>query len=323
MKPLSVRRCLAYLLVAVLGIGCQTAAGQDMRPTSTGLASKITASGRKTIAVVDFTDLQGNVTELGRFLAEELSVALVGDARGFEVIDRTSLKVILQEHKLASQGLIDPATARKLGQIAGVDTLVTGTITPLGESVHVALKVLDTTTAKMIAGFTVEVPRTKAVDELLGKGIGTSNQQPAGVGDSASERVSFSEMQRSATFRLGNFLFAISGCRKNTSGEERPDQIICRGNVTNKSAQKEELTIGTESYFVDNVGFQAALNWVSIGGDWGRPVQDYPGKVLEPDLPLQFWFDSRGYSDEVVSVTIIFFANGHRIVLHNMRLQGR
>src|SRR5713101_2416494 len=114
---------LALLLTAIAAVQLFA---QDMKTVSSSLASRIAASGRKTVAVVDFTDLQGNVTELGRFLAEELSVDLVGDAKGFEVIERTQLKVILQEHKLATTGLIDPQTARKLGQIAGVDALVTG-----------------------------------------------------------------------------------------------------------------------------------------------------------------------------------------------------
>ncbi len=35
-----------------------------------------------------------------------------------KVIDRTHLKAILHEHKLASTGLIDPQTARQLGRIA-------------------------------------------------------------------------------------------------------------------------------------------------------------------------------------------------------------
>jgi hypothetical protein len=38
---------------------------------------------------------------------------------------------------------------------------------------------------------------------------------------------------------------------------------------------------------------------------------------------LQFWFDARGFSDEVTSVTVIFLANGHRTILHNIKLQGR
>jgi hypothetical protein len=70
------------------------------------LSSAITKSGKKTVAVVDFTDLQGRVTEFGRFLAEEFSVALSADQSGFKVIDRTNLKTILQEHKLASTGVL-------------------------------------------------------------------------------------------------------------------------------------------------------------------------------------------------------------------------
>lgn len=41
------------------------------------------------------------------------------------------LKSIIKENKLSATGLIDPATARKLGKVAGVDALITGTLTPL------------------------------------------------------------------------------------------------------------------------------------------------------------------------------------------------
>jgi TolB-like protein len=135
------------------------------------MAVAIAKSGKKTVAVVDFTDLQGCVTELGRFLAEEFSVNLTTAATNFEVIDRTHLKTLLQEHKLASTGIIDPQTARKLGEIAGVQALVTGSLTPFGESVRLSAKVLDVSTAKMIGAFSADIPRTKAIDELLARGI--------------------------------------------------------------------------------------------------------------------------------------------------------
>src|SRR5580704_2475321 len=88
---------------------------QEIKELSARMAEAISQSGKKTVAVVDFTDLQGNVTELGRFLAEECSVDLAMTAKNFEVIDRTNIKSLLQEHKLASTGLIDQKTARKLG----------------------------------------------------------------------------------------------------------------------------------------------------------------------------------------------------------------
>ena len=207
---------------------------------------------------MDFTDLQGNATQLGRFIAEELSIALAEDARQFEVIDRTSIRVILQENKLASQGLIDPATARKLGQIAGVDTLVSGTITPLGDTVHVGIKALDTESAMVITGLTVEIPRTKAINDLLEN---TADSPAPGGGDQPNPAAT----QGTAAFRAGDFFFSFQGCKMGV-GEGNTDQLLCWGNLTNKGVQKEDVTIGKETYVVDNTGHQAAINWVSIGG---------------------------------------------------------
>ena len=158
---------------------------QEINSLSTAMAEKIAAAGKKTIAVVDFTDLQGSVTELGRFLAEEFSVALAGMGKGFEVVDRTHLKSILVEHKLSSTGIIDPQTARKLGQIVGVDALITGTITPFGDSIRISVKVLDTTTAKVVSASTANIAKTKAIEELLASGIESpqsSGQQVTATG---------------------------------------------------------------------------------------------------------------------------------------------
>ncbi len=159
---------------------------QEINSLSTAMAEKIAKAGKKTIAVVDFTDLQGNVTELGRFLAEEFSVALAGTSKGFEVVDRTHLKSILVEHKLSSTGIIDPQTARKLGQIVGVDALITGTITPFGDSIRISVKVLDTTTAKVVSASTGNIAKTKAIEELLARGVESpqsSGQQVTATGN--------------------------------------------------------------------------------------------------------------------------------------------
>jgi len=155
---------------------------REIKSLSSAMSENIARAGKKTIAVVDFIDLQGNVTELGRFLAEEFSVALSGTEKGFEVVERTQLKAILKEHKLVLTGIIDPSTAKKLGQIVGVDALITGTITPFGDTVRVAAKVLDTASGKVIAASSGDIAKTKAIEELLARGIETSQsfrQEPS------------------------------------------------------------------------------------------------------------------------------------------------
>ena len=122
------RRILLTGLAAFsFGIGFASAQEKEIRAITDKLSDGLSQTGKKTAAVVDFTDLQGCVTELGRFIAEELSASLAESGKGIEVIDRTNLKVILQENRLAATGIIDPSTARKLGQLAGIESLVTGT----------------------------------------------------------------------------------------------------------------------------------------------------------------------------------------------------
>ena len=140
---------------------------------------------------MDFTDLQGNITELGRFIAEEISADFAMTAKGFEVIDRNHLKTILTEHKLSMSGLVDPNTVKKLGQIAGVDAIITGSVTPFGDSIRISCKVIATDTARMITAAKGDIAKTKAIEELLSRGIDTGQ-----VSSSASSYVPSSAIKK-------------------------------------------------------------------------------------------------------------------------------
>jgi TolB-like protein len=138
------------------------------------------------VAVVDFLTLQDSATELGRFLAEELSfnlaqinqygkidfqgkVLIPGKDRNsfFDVIDRTHLATLLKEHQLSMTGIVDPTKTRKIGEVSGVDALVTGTITTFSDKVSVTVKVLDTQTAKIVCSAKTELPLTSSVRSIL------------------------------------------------------------------------------------------------------------------------------------------------------------
>jgi hypothetical protein len=135
MKP---QRLIAILLCFVLSMH-MLASAQDMDSAIAKLtedvATRISDSGNKKVTVLDFTDLQGNANELGRYVAEELTVDFVMSKRSFSVLDRANLKRILAEHKLTASGLIDPATAKQFGQLAGVDAMIFGTIVPVGDTI--------------------------------------------------------------------------------------------------------------------------------------------------------------------------------------------
>src|SRR5262245_28790065 len=149
--PKKLSQIVSIVAISSLLPGLALAGQREIPSAAMSIAEDVAATSTRTIAVVDFTDLQGNVTELGRFVAEEIGLGLATSRKGISVIDRIHLKALMQEHKLGASGLIDPATARRLGQIAGVQALVTGTITSLADSVRVVAKVLDVDSARVIA----------------------------------------------------------------------------------------------------------------------------------------------------------------------------
>lgn len=201
---------------------------KEIEELSAKMATKIADKGKKTVAVVDFTDLEGNVTQLDQFIAEEFSVALAGSSKGFRVIDRTRLKSIIKENKLAATGLIDPATASKLGKIAGVDALVTGTLTPFGDTVHLTVKVLDSNTADVIDSAKSNIAKTPAINELLGKEMPSESAK-----DSSKDELKQNGSKNIATSQtIKDILFEIKECK--VSG----DSLTCRITVTNNKSDR-------------------------------------------------------------------------------------
>jgi TolB-like protein len=272
---------------------------QQLRVLSSQMAESLAKAERKTVAVADFTDLQGNVTELGRFLAEELSIALVKDRRGFDVIDRIHLKAIIQEHKLNVTGLIDPKTARQLGSVAGVDALVTGNITPFGDSVRLSVHAIDSATAKNFGAETADIPKTDAIRGLLATGIGSN---AATVAASAASTPAVTGGDSTQAPKMGaqaqDIAILLRACRR------AGDKVVCSGTLTNKGPKTLPFGISNHSYMVDNVGKQSEKTVAEIGSKSSAGVMAVL-QELEPDVPMTFSIASYGLDPNASTVSVI------------------
>lgn len=281
--------------------------GQEISDVAHRLSSTITKSGKKTVAVVDFTDLQGTVTEFGRFLAEEFSVALAEDQNGFKVIDRTNLKTILQEHKLASSGIIDPQTARKLGEITGVQALVTGTVTPFGDTLRISVKVLDSETAEIISGVSADMPRSKAIDELLARGVAAGNETTP-TGKPLGQEVLTPIAQEHDGLSI-----SIQRCARTAA------VIKCFGIVSNQKDKIERLYLNPSSG-TDNEGNAARISHSGIR----FPASPTDKADLLPKTPTKFLVDVEGLSATAKSVSFqltVFWGYRMDFVLKDVPIQ--
>lgn len=172
---------LTLLLLTVLTFGASKNAfsqpyEDEIKRAADTIASAVHAGGGKSVAVLDFADLQGYVTEFGRFIAEELSSDLVGRPDGFSVIDRANLHHILTEQKLTMSGLVNPENAKKLGRFAGVDTLIVGTVTQMGNSARLSIRAIATETARVIGTANTNITLDEALSDLLTREIRGSGE---------------------------------------------------------------------------------------------------------------------------------------------------
>lgn len=297
--------CIILSSFVLLGQNVSAQGYEDqINKVSVKMAESIQKSGKSRVAVVDFTDLEGNVTALGRFIAEEFSVALLNTGKEFELIDRTHLNSLLKEHKLSTTGLIDPATARKLGEIAGVEALITGTITPFGENIRLSVKILDAGTARLIGANTGEIPQTKAIEELLGMGIATTGGTSTSFIKDQNKPTPTTNTQQ--TTKVGDITFSQPSCKR--SGKNLICSVLLKINT-----QQTELRVfafstwGLEEFcgrsrIVDNLGNEHTAKHITIGD---RGEESYVDTIFAVGIPTKVNFLFEDFSSEAVSVALI------------------
>lgn len=287
------------LLVLCVNIGIALpvmAYENEINAIATKMAQNIANAGKSRVAVVDFTDLQGNVTELGRFIAEEFSVALLNAGQKFEVVDRGHLRTLLKEHKLSSTGLIDPETAQKLGKIAGVEALITGSITPFGDSVRLATKILDVNTAKMIGANSGNIPKTAAISELLGKNL-SSTTGTLGTSSSSSDSPTVVHDE--------GFTFKILQCK------QLGNEITCEFIITSNEENRE---LGMSGYYrdgsatsriIDENGNEYPVKYQQMGNR--SKHNDWLTNDFIADVPMKAKLIFEGASTQITTAKLIEF----------------
>ena len=87
---------------------------------------------KKRIAVVNFKDKAGYGHNIGQGIADMLITKLV-ESKKYLVVERNELDAILKEQGLGQSGLVTQQSAAKVGQLLGVEMMVTGSVSEFGE----------------------------------------------------------------------------------------------------------------------------------------------------------------------------------------------
>lgn len=182
------RRVVGYLIgVCLFLLAPSIVAAEEyqnqLKGVAISLVAKLEAANQHSGTVLDFTDLQSSPTELGRFLAQELSDQLVAVSKTMSFVDRTNLQYLMRENKLSTEGLINPETSRKLGNLIGIDTTIFGTVTPIGDkTIRLSVRAVAIETGKIVAVQSVSLPVTESIAAMFTHGVPAA-QSPTASGD--------------------------------------------------------------------------------------------------------------------------------------------
>ncbi len=213
---------------------------QSLTELSRQISEGLAENQKRTIAVVEFADLEGRTTNFGRFIAEELITRLY-QTKKFKVIERQLLNKVVTEQKLSLTGMIDQTSAQKLGKLLGVDAIASGTVTDLGKSLKVNARLISTLTGELFATAAVEVSKDDSVCGLIG-GCGTASEE------TVSESASRPTLKRREGWTEESHFFSFHLQKCNISGAS----IICEFLITNTGKDRELGLIEATMY--DNFG---------------------------------------------------------------------
>jgi len=174
MKRLKPIISLSIIVSLFLANAIQAQSNQDkeIETIANQLVEKISSKEVKNVAVADFANLDGTYSELGKYLATEFSFALTSIDKNFNIIDRSKINFLLKEAGEAEGGLVDPNTIAKLGNVKGIDAIVSGSLTPQGDNMRVFINVLQLETASVIAAVRGDISLNPTIIEMSERGVG-------------------------------------------------------------------------------------------------------------------------------------------------------
>jgi len=244
---------------------------------TTQIINSISEDGKKKIAVIEFSDLEGNVTQFGKYLAEELITRLFRTKK-FEVVERQLLNKIISEQKLSITGMIDPNSAKELGRILGVDAIVSGTITDLGTSLKVNARLISTETGTVFGVAATDIVKNDNVKKLMG--IISSAQKGEVQKQTEKEEILKEALKK---VEVEKFTFEVSKCKMSSGGT-----VTCDLLVTNNEKEGREISTNcSRSRIIDNYGNQYKPDELIFGGESYRWHSAYGGRSYK-DLQETF-----------------------------------
>ena len=176
------KQCMLIVMITgiILCIGCGNAARKAAGPAPaqqvvSDLALRCASLAKDKsirLAVLPFTPTQVQFSieagcGFGAYFTEGLIAALGAVPEKIRLFERSRLDAITRENALSLTGLISQNEARKIGELAPIDYILTGTFTKLASFVEVNGRILDVVSGEIKASFSQRLEITPDIGSLF------------------------------------------------------------------------------------------------------------------------------------------------------------
>jgi len=130
------KTALSMIAVVALGAACAPKSSTKREQVSSATPTKRYRSDyvgpKRRIGVVDFENKSKYANARLGTAASDILITELAKTNRFVVVERDKLDKILEEQGLQASGVIDPRTAVKVGQVLGLEAIVTGAVSEFG-----------------------------------------------------------------------------------------------------------------------------------------------------------------------------------------------
>jgi len=300
---------------------CQKVLSDGVSDLANQISSSVAQQQKKKVAVISFRELDGRTTVLGTYVSEELGTALF-KLGGLDIVERTMLDKILGELKLGQSGVIDPNTAKRVGEVAGVDAIVTGTITDLQSYIAVNCRLIDVQSGRVFAAAQTKIVKDDDVRKIMGVQISqapgrdlasspSSSAAPDSSSDAAGPRVA----------KWSDHQIELQVARLARSRRDSRVTLVATNLTANTAPLYFFRTAQGQSppwrvYLVDNLGNR----YQAVGGSMFSDSPGYYAGYVEsvdlvPNLPLRVELLFDALSESASSVKLVIVGDNGRNLL--------
>src|SRR5688572_26489873 len=96
--------------------------------------------------------------------------SLLSEDRNVTIVERKRIDDVLAEQKLQASGLVDTATAVRVGKLLGADLILTGSVVPENDAFRLVLKVVAVAGNEVRGTVDLPLSRTRIAEDLLAAG---------------------------------------------------------------------------------------------------------------------------------------------------------